>query len=433
MFNKSVNPHLNELLAGSALAFVVKIFSAMGTFILNIVIARSLSIEQAGYFFLAQAIIIFSAVIARQGFDNALVRFIASYRVNDEDDHIAGIYRYSLIRIIPILLIFSSLLCVGSNLISSWVFNKPLLSGVLIIGALAVLPISITQLHGFCLQGEKRVTLAMLFNSTLLSLTTLIIIWISEPLTARQAMIGYLFSAVICFFISSIVWNKVRKNKNSFFSNYEKKSVAAAIKPLFFILLFSQAFIWVGRLMLGVWGSTTDVALFSLAQQTATLPIFILVAVNSIAAPKFAEAYKQERFDDLNKIAIYSSRIMVMIATPVILFMMFFSEWLMGLFGDDYIYGANVLRILAVGQFINVITGPVSYLLQMTGNERALMNNYLISFLFMMVGFVFFIPYYGIYGAAFVTAISIVIQGLLCVYQIRERLGFNILNLFRQH
>ena len=99
MFNKSVNPHLNELLAGSALAFVVKIFSAMGTFILNILIARSLSIEQAGYFFLTQAIIIFSAVIARQGFDNALVRFIASYRVNDEDDHIAGIYRYSLIRI----------------------------------------------------------------------------------------------------------------------------------------------------------------------------------------------------------------------------------------------------------------------------------------------------------------------------------------------
>lgn len=429
---KKINTHLKDLLTGSALAFFVKSISAAGAFLLNIVVARSLSVDQAGYFFLAQAIIIFLAATARQGLDNALVRFIASYSVNIEVGLVAGIYKYALMRTIPMLLIFSSLLWVCSDFISNWVFNKPLLSGVLAIGALVVLPISVTQLHGFCLQGKKRVTLALFFQSALLSLLSLIIIWVSGATDAREAMTGYLFASVICFFVSSFVWSKEKKSARAFFSNHEKNMVVTTIKPLFIILLMSQAFLWTGRLMLGIWNSAADVALFSIAQQAAMLPSFILVAVNSIAAPKFSEAYKKENFHDIRRIAFYSSRIMILIAFPVTSFMLFFSGWFMGLFGSDYIYGANILRILVIGQLISVIIGPVSFLLQMTGNEKALRNNYLISFSFMMAGFIFLIPLYGVYGAAFVISASITIQSFLCVYQVKRTLGFNILNVLRK-
>ena len=118
---KKINTHLKDLLTGSALAFFVKSISAAGAFLLNIVVARSLSVDQAGYFFLAQAIIIFLAATARQGLDNALVRFIASYSVNNEVGLVAGIYKYALMRTIHMLLIFSSLLMIHRCCV--WIFN----------------------------------------------------------------------------------------------------------------------------------------------------------------------------------------------------------------------------------------------------------------------------------------------------------------------
>lgn len=61
---------------------------------------------------------------------------------------------------------------------------------------------------------------------------------------------------------------------------------------------------------------------------------------------------------------------MIALAVPVLAFMVFFPEFLMGLFGEEYKVAAPLLQILAIGQFINVITGSVGYLLNMTGHEK---------------------------------------------------------------
>ena len=48
---------------------------------------------------------------------------------------------------------------------------------------------------------------------------------------------------------------------------------------------------------------------------------------------------------------------------------------MMSLFGPEFRAGGPVLTILAAGQYVNVLTGSVGYLLMMTGNERLVRNN----------------------------------------------------------
>ena len=429
-FKANFDAKLRGLLAGSMRAFAVKLLSAVSAFLLSVVLARFLGSDQAGYFFLAQAIIIILAIVGRQGFDNALVRFIAGYTVNSEVGLISGVYKYSLIRILPLLVILSLLLWLGSDFISENVFEKPLLSSVLAIGALAILPMSIAQLHGFCFQGKKETMLATLFQSGLLSVLALMIIWGIEPTNANQAMAGYCCSAMIVLAISSVMWNRQNVHKGSPLPDREKITVKESIKPLFTIVVLSQVSQWSGQLMLGVWSSTGDVALFSVAQRTAMLASFILIAVNTIAAPRFAEACKRGDFKEIREISISSGRIMTIVALPFIIFMLIFSEWLMGLFGPSYVWGANILRILAIGQFINVMTGSVGYLLQMTGHEKILKRIFLISTSIMVLGCSIAIPLYGAYGAALIAVLSMTSQNLLCVYQVKKKLGFNTLDLF---
>lgn len=429
--NYKINPNLNDLLTASSLAFIVKLLSAGSAFLLNLIIARFLGAEQAGYFFLAQAVILFLSALARQGFDNALVRFIAGYSVNKQEYFVSGIYKYALIRIIPVLIILTIFLCVCSEYISVKIFNKPLLSGVLVIGALAILPISIAQLHGFCFQGKKNVALAMLFQSALLSVLALIIIFLIKPIDAFQAMAGYTLAAIVVLFISFFVWNSHKTSKLSALPREEKNTIKESIKPLFTILLLSQVTWWSGPLMLGIWSDTTNVAFFTVAQRTAMLTSFVLIAVNSIAAPKFAEAYEKNNFNEIREICISAGRITTLAALPFIILVFFFPEWLMSFFGADYVFGANILRILAVGQFINVMAGSVGYLLQMTGHEKILKNIFLISTFIMFIGCIIAIPDYGAHGAALVVAFSTITQNLLCVYQVKKKLGFNALNLMR--
>lgn len=70
---------------------------------------------------------------------------------------------------------------------------------------------------------------------------------------------------------------------------------------------------------------------------------------------------------------------MVLFALPIVGFMLIFPERLMWLFGEQFKSGANLLRIFALGQFVNVMTGCVGYLLSMSGHERVLRNVFFIS------------------------------------------------------
>lgn len=428
-FNASISPHLKELLRGGLLGLSVKLLSILSAFFLNIALTRYLSPDQVGYFFLSQAIIVIFAVVARQGFDNALVRFIAGYNVSGEAPLVAGIYRYALMRIIPALIILTFLLWLASGFISVWVFDKPLLSCALAVGSLAVLPISIAQLHGFCLQGKKSIVFALLFQSALLTLLASLIIWYAEPKDAFQAMAGYSFSAVIVLLFSIIVWFRHGLTSLPVFPCEEKKLVTKSINSLFIISLLSQAALWSAPLIIGAFGSASDVALFSIALKSATVVSFILIAVNSIAAPKFAEAYKKYKLCEVRVIFRNSTQIMILAALPLIIFMLIYAEWLMGLFGKEYVEGADVLRILAIGQFINVITGPVGFLLQMTGHEKTLRNNFFISSLIMIVGCFIVVPLYGVFGGAIVVALSMTSQNLLCFFQVKKKLGFSPISL----
>src|SRR5699024_8610213 len=78
-----------------------------------------------------------------------------------------------------------------------------------------------------------------------------------------------------------------------------------------------------------------------------------------------------------------------------------FSEFILSVFGAEFVQGQSALILRTLGQFVNIAVGGVWYMLSMTGkpkfqmyaNSFALLLNILINFIL--------IPKYGISGAAF--------------------------------
>ena len=420
-----------DLISGAAAAFILKVFGAIAAFLLNIIITRSLGVEEAGYFFFTLALVTFSAYIVRQGYDNVLVKYIANYRSNQNYQAISKLYYYVLKKVSSALLISVAMMFLVGEFVLIKIIDKGEMIDYIIPSMVLLVGLTLSQLNSYCFQGQKKVALTMLYESSLLMILALPLIYFLKPDSAFEALIIYSLTSIFVALSSFYSWSKCfLPFKGKLISDLEKSSINKMARPLFVILLLTLSTQWLGQIFLGLWSDIQDVAVFAVAQKVSGLTVFILIALNSIAAPKFAEAFAENDLVKLKGIAIFLSKLMLLISIPLTSFMVYFSEELMSLFGKEYIQHANILILLSLGQFFNLVTGPVGYILQMTGRERVYRNNIMFTSSFFVLSSILFIPTMGLLGAAYSTSISIALQNLLSVYFVKKELGFNVLNIF---
>jgi O-antigen/teichoic acid export membrane protein len=212
-------------------------------------------------------------------------------------------------------------------------------------------------------------------------------------------------------------------------SPYSLGQFKRSASSLFLVQILNLIISWSSPFLLAIWANVDDVAIFSVAYRTAMSTSIILLAVNSITAPKFATLYRQGNLVELHRIVIWSTRLMLALCVPVVGFLFFFSDWIMSLFGDGFVSGGEVLIVLVIGQFVNVLTGSVVLLLTMTGNEKALIISTALSSLVMLLLSALLIPLYGALGAAVAQAVSVTCLMLLNTWFVKRALGFVPMNI----
>lgn len=420
-----------DLLLGSTIALVVKLLAATAVFLMNLVVARSLGASEAGLFFFGFTLINLLAAIARMGLDNSLVRFVAAEHSQQNSTAVLGVYRKGMLWASGLSLVVMGLLLLLNAPLNHWVFSLAGFDQVLWVMAFALPLVALYTLHAQALQGLKRIAVAMLTLNVLVPLGMLLVLLLVPLHSAQQVAWVYVAVCAIPLLFGWLCWQRSAP-RSSAKPHFDSRVLLASCMPLWGVMFFGQMVQWSSQLMLGVWGSTTDVALFASAQRTAMLTSFVLVAVNAIAAPRFAAMHRQGDMQGLRRTALLSVRLMLLAALPIVLFMLLLPEWLMGLFGPEFAEAAPVLMILVLGQFVNIATGSVGFLLSMTGHERQLRLNVFIGAVLGVGLGLLLIPPYGILGGAVATAVAVASQNLLGVYQVNRLLGFNTLAIWRK-
>jgi O-antigen/teichoic acid export membrane protein len=181
---------------------------------------------------------------------------------------------------------------------------------------------------------------------------------------------------------------------------------------------------WSGVLMAGIFVSSSEIAFLSAAQRTAMLTSFVLIVVNMVVAPRYALLWKENKLNEIQRLAKWSTRGMVVLALPIITFMLVMPDFIMGLFGDEFVVAGNLLAIMAIGQFINVATGSVGFLLNMSGHERDFRRVTMFAGPLTIILSYFFIVQWGVLGAAIATAVGMSVQNIGALFMVRKHLGF---------
>lgn len=413
-----------DLLISSAFAFVVRILGALSGFAATFFIARHLGAAESGYYFLAFSVVIVASAFSRVGLDNTVLRFAGGspeLAVN------------TTLKSVLLILLVSSLSAVVlyfcAPYFATQLFSKPELASVLQYMSIGVVGLSALTISAMALQGLRRVSASIFILNIAANLLLIASLFVISDVSAVQLAGVYALSSVLVGVLGFGLFYVFRPRVNQ--SSISWRELFTSCGPLWVVVIMSQMVQWSGQFMAGAYVSSETLAQLAVAQRTAMLSSFILIAVNLVVAPRFASLYRNNDMVALERLAIKSVKLISLLAVPVIGVMLIFPSLLMSLFGKEFSDGAVLLQILAIGQFINAVTGSVGFLLMMSGHERDMRNVTLVSGITAMCLTWILTVQFGIVGAAVGTAIAVATQNLLAVYFVKKRLGFNTLAVWR--
>ena len=423
--------HMREILGGAFIAFLLKAIAAGSSFGFSVLLARILGAHGAGMYFQALTLTTIAAVVGRFGLSNTLVRFTAANAAVGDWEKIAGLYRKS----IGIAFLGSSfaalLLAGGSQWIAEAVFAEPQLGSITRWMSLAIVPAALSFLYAHLLKGLKRIAAAISIESVTIPLVTMVGTLVAVPSGGILVAVWvYTVAVLLNLILALMLWRKAAPDVLSVRGHFDTRELLQSSIPLFAMTLLQLVNQSTSTIMLGIWENSAEVGIFAAAYRTSSLTSFVLIAVNSIAAPKFAALFRQGDLNALRQTAQNSARLMALAAGVPLLLFLLFPGWVMSIFGPQFVSGKLALAILSAGQFVNVVTGSVGFVLMMSGHERVMRNIMGFAAVLNVSCNAVMIPAMGVEGAAIAGAITLSLQNLLAAVMVRCRLGIWTLPIF---
>jgi O-antigen/teichoic acid export membrane protein len=418
-----------ELVKDSFVSFLVRIGGAIAAFFVNVVAARYLGAEQAGYFFLAVTVSTLIATVGRVGADQTILRFVSVYGERKEWSKVHAAMRKIIGWSTFLLIGLTALICVFSKQISIYLFHKPELQWSLFWCTLSIPFFAIYNVHGMALQGRRKVLLSVTSIKILTPLFLMLLMVAFTPGEASATSIYYLIACFLNLVLARYWWRKNIPPATAK-EDLDSAQLWKSCGPLWIVAIMNVVTGWGGQFIAGIFNTPQELAQLAVARNTTTLVSFILTAVNNVSAPRFAIMYNQGKVNQLKNYARNTTLLMTLAALPITLFIWLFPEFILALFGKDFKGGAWLLRILAAGQFVSVISGSVAYLLNMTGHEKDMRNIMTINAILSVALALILNPIYGATGSALATAIAVASTNLMAVGLVKKRLGFSTISIF---
>jgi len=420
--------HLKELIQGSLTFFILRILGMVVGYAFTLIVTRNLGASAWGIFVLCFTVLHIVSVIGKLGLDTALLRFIAQYNAQGKGKTAKYIYFKSIIIIIPLSLLLSIFLYYLSPLLAEKIFAKKHLAPYLKLMSFALIPFVLLSINSESLRAFKKIKEYTTLQTFLPFLFALIFFSISFYIlnikSIKAVVVAYILGIGISFLFSFLLLNKEFSNKNGELEQIPLKQILSISLPM---LLTSSLFMimsWTDTIMLGMWRTEEEVGIYNVAVRLSMITSFTLGAINSIAAPKFAEFWGKKDLEGLKKVAQQSTKLIFWTSAPVLVLYLTFPEWFMGLFGEEFKTGTLALMFLTTGQFVNAASGSVALILGMTGKEKFASYVILIATIInFMLNFVL-IPKLGINGAAVASMVGLMFWNIIFLIYIYKSYGF---------
>ena len=419
----------SELFKKGGISLFLRIGGQVMGFLMSFVVAHYYLAEGLGNYVLAIVVLRIFTLVSKLGLDTFSIRFIASFAKQGKWKSIQ-LFRKKIITIVSITSLISSVVMFVfsfeiANLVNTRVEYIELSS-------FFVLPMVFFMLHYQSLRGLKRIAEFSFFyrmSQATFSIAGLFLIsqFIQSDKIPIYAYLTSLCTVSLLSYVSYYYWF----NKKCNFDNSEEiedlplKKMLKISLPLMFAQSVQFIMAWTDKLMLGNMLGPESVAIYGVAFRFSMGVSITLMAINSIASPKFAEKFSNNDISGMGKVAMQSAKLIFWTTIPLASILLIFPKFFMGIYGSEFLIGVEVLRWLIIGRVVNALSGSVGNLMQMTGQQNNYMKILMAGSIINVTLNYILIPIYGIKGAAFASVCSLSFWNLTMVYIVKKKFGFS--------
>jgi len=399
-----------------SLALIVRAAGMLTQYLFVLVVARLYGAKILGTFTLSYTVVQLVAIISLMGLDNLLVRMIATNKAKGDFGSVKTAYK-QILRLTALSSIFWTFcLVISASWIATHLFHKPEITNSIRIIGFSLPPFVLMLIDSSAFRGYKNMIGFAIFRA--------LIPLIGAGIIAISIYANLELSPIVCFTISTFIVAIISYFSWQWFSKLDdvksapENKLKSILNDSFPMMLTGSIFFifgWTDNLILGIFRTQEEVGIYDTAFKIAAAAAIALFALNAIQAPTFAELHSKGEKQRLKNYVFNSTKLIFYITLPITLLILIFPEKILSIFGPEFKTAWLALCIMAIGNFVNSITGSVGILLQMTGHQKQY-NNIIIStaaasILLSLV----LIPRFGIVGAAIASAAAKIIQNLASV------------------
>lgn len=307
----------------------------------------------------------------------------------------------------------------------------------LLLAALFIPLISLTAIYSSLLQGFGQ---AVYSQSLEWMMTPFIygflvmILWVNTALTIETAISASLISILIplVFMIFKTTMKITDLSLGQFilkdlFKSKPDMKWLAVLTPFFLLSLSGSLNNYIPSLLLGFKTNDYLVGIYRVSESISAMTAMPLLLVNMLIGRQFVALYARKDMAGIEDLGRKSARVtFIMAAIFAAILFWFGREILEFLYGKAFVGSYDSLIILVLGQIVNVGSGSVALILNMTGFERDTVKVLLISTVLNISLCMVLVPLWQETGAAIASAASLSLWNAGLVRLVHQKLAIRI-------
>ncbi|PQP33280.1 hypothetical protein C6A36_00010 [Desulfobacteraceae bacterium SEEP-SAG10] len=388
----------------------------------TIFLARVLGANDLGLYLLGITIVRLMTILSILGLDTGVVRYVAIYNGRNDLGRMKGTVIISAIITMLPSIVFIGLTFLLGDFVATFVFHKPELGSIIKLLSLSIPFESLMRILLASTRGLKLMQyVAYTEHLTRVGIRFLFAIFFlfGMGLGLEGVALAYvassIFAAGLAFYYANKLISVLDTKTRPLF---EIKNLLNFSIPMVFTVLIYDLMSRVDILMLGVFVSSSEVGIYTIAVRIIMLAQVVFMAFQPIFQPFVAELHDKKEFERLSNLLKVLTQWSVTISLPVFLSLLLFPGFFLHFFGNEFVKGSGCLSILVVAfLFSSVSSLPASIIFMAGRSDLSLINNLATLIINATLNYLL-IPRFGIIGAAFATGISFVFLSFIRIIEV---------------
>jgi O-antigen/teichoic acid export membrane protein len=397
----------------SLLMFALALANYALMYIANILLARSLTVDDFDDYSVALSIVTMLSTLATLGLEKYALRAVALFRDRQDWPKFRGFWLFSLRTISGFSLILVALLGFVLEAIlaihhADYHIAIVIYACFLPIKAMTLFLVEVIAAHGAQILS---MTIYRLFLPLVYVLLIIGLSFSSLPLTALTAVLcfgsAWVLTFTVIWFVTKILM-PVEVNKSipiELGKKWLSRSLPLVLSSLMLTVMTSSGVVILELLF----PSGMEVGTYAIAAQTGGFISLIGTSTNRYYLPMMVVMIDRRDKHAIQRLMSQRNRVLGGVILMLLAILVFSGHKILGLFGDQYGAGYDTVLIIAAGASISALYADIPYYLQFMGFHRAVLSLTLLATVSMVtLGFILGAEY-GTVGVAIAYMMPVVL------------------------